>query len=170
MDKEIRKFFVGGFFFTCILGTVMHFVYGWSGNNPAVGLVAPVNESTWEHLKLLFFPAAIWTIGGCLGKREYACWLLSACTAGILTGMLAIVAFFYTYTGILGTNWLPLDLAAFVLGVFAAFWMAAGRWKAYAGKKRRARCRSAAVVLAGIALCFFAFTFAPPPIGLFRIP
>jgi hypothetical protein len=32
----------------CGLGTVLHFVYGWSGNNTFVGLFAPVNESTWS--------------------------------------------------------------------------------------------------------------------------
>lgn len=170
MDKRIKRFCAGGFFFTCILGTVMHFVYEWSGENPAVGLIAPVNESTWEHLKLLFFPAVIWTIGGCLKKRECAAGLLVSCTAGILAGMLAIVVLFYTYTGILGKNWLPLDIAVFITGVLTAFWIAAGRWSAYSGEKRKAKGWAAAILLAGTALCFFLFTFVPPPIGLFRVP
>lgn len=170
MEKQIRVFLTGGFFFTCILGTVMHFVYEWSGKNPAAGLIAPVNESTWEHLKLLFFPAVIWMIGGCLRMRDRAGQILCACTAGIVVGMLTIVVFFYTYTGILGTNWFPLDITAFVLGVLVAFWLAGKRWRIYIKEKREAQGGIAAVVLAGIALCFFAFTFFPPPIGLFRIP
>ena len=36
-----------------LLGTLLHFTYRWSGRNP---LIAPVNESVWEHMKLLFFP------------------------------------------------------------------------------------------------------------------
>lgn len=170
MEKQIRIFMAGGFFFTCILGTIMHFVYEWSGKNPVVGLVAPVNESTWEHLKLLFFPALAWTIGGCLRMPERAGQMLCACTAGIVVGMLTIVVFFYTYTGILGTNWFPLDITAFVLGVLATFWFAKRRWRLYIEEKREAQGKIAAAVLAGIALCFFAFTFFPPPIGLFRIP
>lgn len=170
MDQQIRKFLTGGFFFTCILGTVMHFVYEWSGKNPAVGLIAPVNESTWEHLKLLFFPAVLWTIGGCLRKRDYADRILSACTAGIVAGMLVIVTFFYTYTGVWGSNWLPMDLITFVLGVLAAFGIAARRWRAYWEEKSSARGKAAAAVLIGFALCFFVFTFVPPPIGLFCAP
>ena len=34
-----------------IAGTLLHFVYGWSGRNLLVGLVSPVNESVWEHTK-----------------------------------------------------------------------------------------------------------------------
>lgn len=169
MEKQIRVFLTGGFFFTCILGTIMHFVYEWSGKNPAVGLIAPVNESTWEHLKLLFFPAVIWTLGGCLRMRDHAAQIICACTAGIVAGMLTIVVFFYTYTGILGTNWFPLDLTAFVLGVLAVYWLAGKRYSAYNKEKRKVHGGIAAAVLAGIALCFFAFTFFPPTIGLFRM-
>ena len=39
-----------------VLGTLAHFVYDWSGQNSFIGLLTPVNESTWEHMKLLFFP------------------------------------------------------------------------------------------------------------------
>ena len=41
---------------TLILGTLLHFLYEWTGYNYLVGFISPVNESTWEHLKLLFFP------------------------------------------------------------------------------------------------------------------
>lgn len=46
------------FIFISILGVLLHFTYEWSGDNPAVGLFSAVNESTWEHLKLIFFPYA----------------------------------------------------------------------------------------------------------------
>ena len=36
-----------------ILGVLLHFAYEWSGNNNIVGLVTPVNESVWEHMKIL---------------------------------------------------------------------------------------------------------------------
>jgi hypothetical protein len=32
-----------------VAGTLLHFVYGWSGHNALAGLVSPVNESVWEH-------------------------------------------------------------------------------------------------------------------------
>ena len=35
-----------------LAGTLIHFLYGLSGEFFLVGLLAPVNESVWEHLKL----------------------------------------------------------------------------------------------------------------------
>ena len=49
------------FFFISILGVLLHFTYEWSNDNPAVGLFSAVNESTWEHLKLIFFPMLLLT-------------------------------------------------------------------------------------------------------------
>ena len=39
-----------------ILGTLLHFTYEWSGENPIIALFSAVNESIWEHLKLAFYP------------------------------------------------------------------------------------------------------------------
>ena len=50
------------FIFISILGVLLHFTYEWSGDNPAVGLFSAVNESTWEHLKLIFFPMLLLTL------------------------------------------------------------------------------------------------------------
>ena len=47
-----------------ILGTIFHFTYEWSGKKVIIGLFSAVNESTWEHLKLLFFPMLITTFIG----------------------------------------------------------------------------------------------------------
>ena len=50
------------FIFISVLGVLLHFTYEWSGDNAVVGLFSAVNESTWEHLKLLFFPFLLLTI------------------------------------------------------------------------------------------------------------
>ena len=47
---------LAGILFTLTAGILLHFSYEWSMENPFVALFAPVNESVWEHLKLLFFP------------------------------------------------------------------------------------------------------------------
>ena len=47
---QIKKWEIAEFIFIAIVGTLLHFVYDWSGQNPAVGIIAPVSESTWEHL------------------------------------------------------------------------------------------------------------------------
>ena len=53
---SLRKFEIISTFFAIALGTLLHFTFEWSGNNPVVGIFSAVNESTWEHLKILFFP------------------------------------------------------------------------------------------------------------------
>ena len=76
------------FIFISVLGVLLHFTYEWSGDNAVVGLFSAVNESTWEHLKLLFFPFLLLTIlevllrGNMLPEQ-----FLPARVLGILAGM-----------------------------------------------------------------------------------
>ncbi len=106
-----------------IAGTVLHFVYGWSGQNALVGLVSPVNESVWEHTKLLVFPVvAVGTVEAVLLRdvRRVA-W---ATLVKAILGALAIVAVFYAYTGALGTGpILWVDITSFVLVVAGGQWL-----------------------------------------------
>ena len=106
-----------------IAGTLQHFVYGWSGQNALVGLLSPVNESVWEHTKLLVFPVvAVGTVEAVLlhdVRRVAWATLLEA-----ILGALAIVAVFYAYTGALGTGpVLWVDITSFVLVVAGGQWL-----------------------------------------------
>ena len=38
-----------------LLGFLNHFLYQLSGGAAFIALICPINESVWEHLKLLFF-------------------------------------------------------------------------------------------------------------------
>ena len=60
--SSILKFEIISTIFIMIAGTLLHFTFEWSNNNPIVGTFSAVNESTWEHLKLLFFPMLISSI------------------------------------------------------------------------------------------------------------
>lgn len=44
------------------MGSLLHFTYKKSGNNFFVGLFTPINESVFEHLKLVIFPIIIFSI------------------------------------------------------------------------------------------------------------
>ena len=63
MKPSLKKIEWISFLAASVLGTLFHFVYGWSGENPVAGLFFPVNESTWEHLKLIFFPILLLCLG-----------------------------------------------------------------------------------------------------------
>lgn len=61
-SKKLLKYQILSAIFAIILGTLLHFTYEWSGNNAFVGAFSSINESTWEHLKLAFYPMLITSI------------------------------------------------------------------------------------------------------------
>ncbi len=49
-----------GFLFISLFGTLGHFIYEWTNHNKYASIIFAVNESTWEHMKLVVFPSLIW--------------------------------------------------------------------------------------------------------------
>ena len=45
-----------------LVGAGMHFVHELSGCNPIVGFFGAVNESAWEHLKIMLWPTLFWWV------------------------------------------------------------------------------------------------------------
>lgn len=116
--NKLLKFQIFSVIFTWILGTLLHFTYEWSNENIIIAAFSAVNESTWEHLKLLFFPMFITTVIGYFYLRpteEYKNFLCAK-KIGILSALSFVVVFFYTYTGIIGTNFAVLDIGSFFCG------------------------------------------------------
>ena len=117
MKVSIKNFQIFSTIFVMILGTLLHFTYEWSGGNLLVASFSAVNESTWEHLKLLFYPMFLTTIIGYFyfGKNKHN--FLCANAIVILTEISFTTVFFYTYTGIIGTNFAFLDISSFFVAV-----------------------------------------------------
>ena len=165
-NKLILTFQILSTLFVSILGVLLHFTYEWSNNNVIVGLFSAINESTWEHLKLLFYPMLITTIIGYfyIGKEKPN--FLCAKIIGILVAISFTVIFFYTYTCILGTNVDFLNIATFFIAVLL------GDFIAYRYMLSNNPCNKKFAILTIIilALCFTIFTFVPPAIGLFEEP
>lgn len=105
-----------GFFFIVIAGTVFHFLYDWSGHKKIFAYLCAVNESTWEHMKMVFGPAFLWMLGELPflwnHPNFFAAKLLSVLIPGV-----AIPLFFYTYKYILGYHTLTLDIFNFIFSV-----------------------------------------------------
>ena len=40
------------------VGSVLHFVYDWSGHHRVAAVFGAVNESYWEHTKIAIWPVA----------------------------------------------------------------------------------------------------------------
>jgi len=169
MQKNLFKYSLIGFIFVSIIGTLSHFIYKWSGYSIAAALFCPVNESTWEHLKLLFFPYLIWSIieYRLLRKENQAIkGILLSKLIGVITGMTAIVTFFYTYTGATGKSIEILNILSFFIGVGTAFLI-----DSLLIKQNRLKFDNPAIAgFIAITALFIIFTFAPPLIPLFRDP
>lgn len=167
--KKILRFQIFSVIFTWILGTILHFLYEWSGDNKIIASFSAVNESTWEHLKLVFFPMLVTTIIEffVIGKDNNKFWC--AKTLGIILAMSFIVVFFYTYTGIIGTNFSILDIGSFFVAVILGEYVA---YKIMTNDEYKLKCnkRIAVIGLICILLCFIIFTYLPPHIGLFKDP
>lgn len=151
------------YLFVVLLGVFLHFAYELSGENPIVGLFALVNESIWEHLKLLFFPMLVLTLWDLFTTQRNNLCFLPARTLGILAGMAFIVVVYYTLTGILGFQLAWLNILIFLLGVAFAFWVE----KKLAHKCNTISVKVAIAILIILIILFIVFTIAPPALGIF---
>lgn len=154
------------FLFVGILGVFLHFAYEWSGNNTFIGFFCNVNESTWEHLKLIFFPFIFLTIGEYIFTKNKPTEFLRARTIGILSGMLFIVCIFYIVWGVSGMLVDYINITIYFLGVFCALWVENKQY----GKKGIIDAFSAICILVFITILFVMFTYRHPNIGIFYNP
>lgn len=100
-----------------LLGTLGHFVYEWSGQNTVLGFIFPVNESVWEHLKLLFFPTVIYSVFEyCKVKESYDNYI-SAAVLSIFYGMLMIVVIYYVSKGLFGRDISFINISSYYVAV-----------------------------------------------------
>lgn len=164
--KSLKRFCVIGAVVTTILGVISHFVYEWSGNNFFVGLFFSVNESTWEHMKLLFFPMFSYALfAGKKIEEEYPC-VYNSMFTGILAGLALIPTLFYTYTGILGFSVDWVNIALYIVSVLAAYYMV----YRVAEKCTIGDSKILRYVMYALLLAFMIFSVYPPKLGIFVSP
>lgn len=158
---------LGGVLFVSVLGTLFHFVYDASDRNAIIGLFAPINESVWEHMKLLFFPMCLFSLVWKPREKDaYPC-LSSALQMGALVGTLLIAVFFYTYTGVWGAHVAIVDILTFYVCVLVAFYIA---YKATISCKAQENARLWRVLCLVLTVAFMVFTVFPPQLPLFMAP
>lgn len=165
--KQLKIFTVIGSIFVLLAGSLAHFLYEWSGCSRIVGLFVPVNESIWEHMKLVFFPMLLYTLFMLFQYRaDYPCIASSFC-CGILTGTLLIPLLFYAYTYLLGRDIFLMDIGIFILSILAAFWTA---YRLTLSCKAKPYALLLGTLVCLFILCFAVFTYRPPKLKLFEDP
>ena len=153
------------FFLTAAAGAVLHFLYDlWP--NALTAILAPVNESVWEHLKLLYWPflaAAFYLTRGAEDGRQGWCALL----LGLLAAPVLLLGAYYPLACGFSLHGLALDILLYILALAAGFFLAyrlQPRW--LPGSVCGIFVIAAGLYGAALAL----FSFAPPELPIFLPP
>lgn len=113
-----------GTIFIFLLGSLFHFTYELSCNNYFVGIFSPINESIFEHTKLVLYPVIIWyLIYYFKYKKEVNCKLLfSSMIINIIISIIVIPLLYYLYNGMFGIESLIIDLIIFLISILIGFY------------------------------------------------
>ena len=163
------KYNLIAFLFIGILGALGHFFYEWSGENILIGYFFPINESTWEHLKLLSFPTVIFSIIEYIVVKKEIKNHAASVTISVITGMLSIIILFYTYQGVWGKNVDFLNILIFYVSLIIMLWVKNRLIENEKFNGQNATLISILICFI-ITLLFVFFTYTPPAIGLFKTP
>ena len=151
------------------IGTLFHFLYELLGGSPAAGILAPVNESVWEHGKLALWPGAIWWFLGWVLRKpapretEARRWF-SGALASLLAGVAAVSLLYYFYTQAFGLERLWADILILLAADALGQGLGLHLW-------RRGRPRSGVRLLLlflALFLLFLYLTYFPPHIPWFQ--
>ena len=167
MNKKINRRQWIGYIITGGLGVLLHFLYDWFPN-PIVAVFSGVNESTWEHMKLLFWPLfGVALVQGFLWKdkpESYFCIKLK----GALIGLSLIPIIFYTFNGAFGKSPDWYNITIFFQASAATF-----LWETAQFKEEKPCGLSPKISIffwLVLAAAFIYFTFRPPMFPLFQDP
>ena len=168
MKNPTLRWQLAAFIFTSAAGTLLHYAYDWSGGIVIFAPFSGVNESTWEHMKLFFWPAFIFSFAESYRLEQNHLGFWCAKLGEILTGLFFIPALFYTYTGSFGMmiDWINIS----IFFISAAIACLVGGHLLEMSVGRFCIPWAAILVLCLIGAAFIYFTFYPPLIPLFQDP
>jgi hypothetical protein len=168
--RTVAAWEILGFVVIFFAGSFLHFIFELSGFNTLFAPFGSVNESTWEHLKLFYWPALLFAIVQHAFIRHEVNNFWAAKAHSIVLTPLVVAIAFYTYVGIV----VPIEGKGTLAGtlVTAAIGVALGQWASYrllVGPQRSNRWHWAGVTaILAMGAAFVVFTFLPPRIFLFE--
>ena len=167
MKRQIGLWQLAGFAVTSLIGTLLHFLYELTDGSMLAAPFSGVNESTWEHMKLLFWPMLIFAIVESFffrDREDFWCIKLR----GILLGLGLIPTIFYLYNGVIGKSPDWINIAIFFISAAATYVYEARRFSN--GKSKCNYPILALALLCIIGASFVLFTFVTPQLEIFRAP
>lgn len=166
MQRNLGLWQFAGFTITVALGTVLHFLFGWT-RAFSLAPISAVNESTFEHIKILFFPMLFFAcVQHHFFRASYPGFWWIKCI-GIVVGTVCIPVFFYTYNGAFGKTPDWLNITFFFLSAGLGFFI---EYLLFT-KDVHLPCPWIALTLViALAVGYAFFTFYPLQIPLFQDP
>lgn len=167
MKREFGLWGLFGFGVASFFGTVLHFLYEWLGKARWIAPFSGVNESTWEHMKLLFWPMFIFAVVESFFFRDVEdFWCVKL--RGTLVGLGLIPLIFYSYNGVIGKSpdWVN-------IGIFFVAAALAYVYETRLFRRTEGKCEYPTAAFLGLcfmAVLFIVFTFFTPRIGIFKDP
>ncbi|MBQ2967616.1 MAG: hypothetical protein IJE10_05810 [Clostridia bacterium] len=169
MYKKLCFSTVLGFLFVSVTGTLLHFAYDYSTQKELLQFFVPVNESVFEHLKLLFFPQMLYSVFEyfIIGKRYKNYIFIKAVT--IIAGIAVIIAVHSFYTHFTTSSIFIVDIVLFYVSVIFSYVLS---YKLLKNKTLWRYDLNAYGIFfyAFIMLIFFLCTVFPPELPLFSQP
>ncbi len=167
MKNKLLFWQTAGFIFTSVMGTLLHFLYEWSNNSILIAPFSAVNESIFEHMKLLYFPLLIFSIiqYKFIGRYFENFWY--AKLIGTTLGLLIIPTLFYTYTGAFGVMKDWFNITIFFIAAAITYYT---ETKILKSRKCSLPSAISLFILILIGIVFIVLTFSPPKLPLFIDP
>lgn len=168
MDNGILKWEISGFLFILVIGSGLHFAFELSNFWKPVALFAAVNESTWEHLKMVFWPGLFFFVVQyrCLKDRDCFDQFWTAKAVCLFLMPLIIGVGWYAAVGLTGKNFFSFNLILFISAVFAGQVLSIS---ILSGKiSWTFKPLPAIVLILLMVIAFSLFTYFPPKIFLFE--
>ena len=167
MKNQVLVWEIGSFIFIGIVGALLHFTFEASNfSNMVVAFFSAVNESTWEHLKMVFWPCIVFALIEYTYVREKVNNYLIAKTSSLFVMPLVIVLGWYIYTPFTQRSIYKIDLLLFYIAVLAGQYVSYKLLTAPPLSKRVNTFALGSLVV--MLLAFSTFTFYPPRIFLFE--
>lgn len=163
--KNDKRLYIISFIIFTILGGLLHFAFDFTNNNPFVGLFVPINESVWEHFKLVLVPLTLFALTLLFLKKDTLNNVMFATSLSIILANIFIYVIFTLY-GYLGFPESVLSsITIYTLGMILGFVLI----YVFSHSTNFANTNVIGTILIFlIFILFMTITFYPPHLEIFR--
>ena len=166
--KKILLWEILGIIFTISIGALLHFTFELSGEWTPMAIISGVNESTWEHFKIGFWPAFAWCIIEffIFGRKVKNFFFAKGISFLVIPAVIS--ALFYGYTLIFKIESLAIDIIIFIIAIAVAQ-IVSYRLMLMKERKLSLNVIGGLIIIVNIVL-FSLLSFFPPACPIFLDP